>query len=603
FSAVCLFSGIYVIITVASATSTMDNLIKLHQVEILREHLLIEIKKVQADLSLQNTRHSRGIGPVEADVRNMENVASVCTMCHHSPDVLQRLKKMQEKVGLFREAMSKVLKLNADEQIQRAEEDNAFSIGEDLVNDVSGMIALTSANLEEKTSANLWKIKSTKLLLFMLVGIGPFVVIGFGFILMKSLTKPVNTLLEATRRIREGALDYKIVGLTDEFGEVAESFNDMAHALKEHMRRIAESEKQYRMLFESAADAIFLLEAEGPDSGRIIAANRAAAEMHGYTVDELLTLNIRDLDAPVVGEGDKGRLSKGRILKGEWIKVELNHRRKDGTLFPVEVSAGLLVLAADKKYILVFDRDISERKQAERLLQRTEQLKMCGELAAGLAHEIKNPLAGIKASMELLFKDLNVHEPDRTILLKAIEDTVRIESFMKEMLKFARPPAPQFTMVDVNAIIDSTVAFALRHPSFSSNGKVVTIKKDLSEQMPKTMADPLKLQQVFLNLFLNAADAMPEGGTITLQTVYDVPSNTIWITVSDTGKGFAGTEMSKIFEPFFTTKPKGTGLGLPIVKRLVEQHGGSVSVESSPGKGTSIIMSMPVRESGEGKTA
>src|SRR5208283_369186 len=304
FSAVFLLSGIYVIITIASAISTMDNLIKLHQVEILREHLLIEIRKVQADLSLQNTRHAREIDPVEADVRNMENVASVCTMCHHSPDVLERLKKMQTKVGLFGEAMTKVLKVNANEQRQRAEEDNAFSIGEDLLKDVSGMIALTSAKLEEKTSANLWKEKSTKLVLYMLVGIGPFVVTGFAFILMKSLTKPVNTLLEATRRIKEGALDYKVLGLKDEFGEVAESFNDMALALKEHVGRIAESEKRYRMLFESAADAIFLLEAEGPDSGRIIAANRAAAEMHGYTVDELLTLNIRDLDAPGGREGD-----------------------------------------------------------------------------------------------------------------------------------------------------------------------------------------------------------------------------------------------------------------------------------------------------------
>ncbi len=601
FSAVFFLSGIYVIITIASATSTLDNLIKLHQVEILREHLLIEIKKVQADLSLKNTRHARGIDTIVTDVRDMEHVASVCTMCHHSPDILQRLKEMQDKVNRYQEAMSKVITLSANEQRLQEEEDDAFNIGEDLLNTVNGMIALTSAKLEEKTTANLWKIKSTKLILYLLVGTGPFVVIGFAFVLVQSLTKPVNTLLEATRRIKEGALDYKIGGLRHEFGEVAESFNDMAHSLKEHMQRIEESEKRYRMLFESAADAIFILEAEGPDAGKIVAANRASAEMHGYTVDELLRLNIRDLDTPAAGKEVAGRI--GRILKGEWIKAEIDHVRKDGTIFPVEISAGLLDLSNHKKYILAFDRNISERKQSERMLQRTEQMKMCGELAAGLAHEIKNPLAGIKASMELLFKDLNVGETDRTILLKAIEDTIRIESFMKEMLNFARPPAPQFTMVDVNAIIDSTVAFSLRHPSFSSDGKAVTIKKNLFEQMPKTMADPLKLQQVFLNLLLNAADAMPEGGTITLQTVYEGPSNTIWITVSDTGKGFADTVLTKIFEPFFTTKPKGTGLGLAIVKRLVEQHGGSVAVESCPGKGTSIIMSLPVRETGEEKTA
>jgi two-component system sensor histidine kinase AtoS len=600
FSAIFFLCGIYVIITIASATSTLDNLIKLHQVEILREHLLIEIKNVQADLNLKNTRHARGADTVLADVRNMERVASVCITCHHSPDVTQRLNEMLDKVKQYRKAISKVIALSANEPRLQEEEDKAFNIGEDLSDKVNGMIALTSARLEGTTLENLWKIKSTKLLLYVLVGTGPFVVIGFAYFLAHSLTKPVNTLLEATRRIKEGALDYKIGGLKYEFGEVAKSFNDMALSLKEHLQRIEESEKRYRMLFESAADAIFLLEAEAPDAGKIVAANRASAEMHGYTVDELLTLNIRDLDAPDAAKEFEDRIS--RILKGEWIKAEINHVKKDGTIFPIEMSEGLLDLSDQKKYILAFDRDISDRKQAEGMLQRTEQLKMCGELAAGLAHEIKNPLAGIKASMELLFKDLKVGEPDRTILLKAIEDTIHIESFMKQMLCFARPPAPQFIMVDVNAVIDSTVAFSLRHPSFSSEGKTVIVKKNLFEQMPKTMADPLKLQQVFMNLLLNAADAMPEGGTITLQTVYDAPSNTIWITVSDTGKGFAENMLSKIFQPFFTTKPKGTGLGMAIVKRLVEQHGGSIAVESSPGKGTSIIFSLPVREMEEEKT-
>ena len=601
FSAVFSLTGIYVIITIASATSTLDNLIKLHQVEILREHLLIEIKNVQADLSLKNTRHARGIDTIKTDVRNMGRVASVCTTCHHSPDVLQRLKEMQDKVKQYQKAMNKVITLSAGQPRLQEEEDNAFSVGEDLSSKVNGMIALTSARLEEKTSENLWKIKSTKLLLYLLVGAGPFVVIGFAFILAQSLTKPVNILLEATRRIKEGALDYKIGGLKNEFGEVAKSFNDMALSLKEHLQRIEESEKRYRMLFESAADAIFLLEAEPPDAGKIVAANRASAEMHGYTVEELLTLNMRDLDAPDAVNGAEDRID--RMLKGEWIKAEINHVKKDGTIFPIEMSAGLLDLSGQKKYILAFDRDISDRKQAERMLQRTEQLKMCGELAAGLAHEIKNPLAGIKASMELLFKDLKVGEPDRTILLKAIEDTIHIESFMKQMLSFARPPAPQFIMVDVNAVIDSTVAFSLRHPSFSSDGKTVIVKKNLFEQIPKTMADPLKLQQVFMNLLLNAADAMPAGGTITVQTVYDETSNTIQVTVSDTGKGLSENVLGKIFEPFFTTKPKGTGLGMAIVKRLIEQHGGNIAVQSSPGKGTTIIFSLPVREMEEGKTA
>ncbi|MBF0560290.1 MAG: PAS domain S-box protein, partial [Nitrospirae bacterium] len=365
FSLLFLCSGIYIITAIASATSTLDNLIKLHQVEILREHLLLQIKKVQVDISLRNTRHARGNDTIVSDVMSMKQVASACRTCHHEPAVLDRLNDMRRQLDNYGVMISRLMTIKAGAQRMRTEEDNAYRIGEDLISKVNNMIALTSTKLEEKTASNLEKIKCAKISLYIIVAMGPVVGIGFAFFMTRSITKPITTLLEATRRIKDGSLDYKVAGLKHEFSEVAESFNEMAISLKEHMLKIEESEKRYRMLFESAADAIFILETEGGKAGKIIAANRAAADMHGYAADELLTLNIKDLDTPEAAKDVSKCIDA--VLGGEWYKAEIDHVKKDGTVFPVEVSSGLLDLGNNKKYALVFGRDISVRKRAERM--------------------------------------------------------------------------------------------------------------------------------------------------------------------------------------------------------------------------------------------
>jgi two-component system sensor histidine kinase AtoS len=395
-------------------------------------------------------------------------------------------------------------------------------------------------------------------------------------------------LVEATRKIKTGNLDFRVEGLTDEFGELAGSFNEMAVSLKAQLVRIEESEKRYRMLFEKAGDAIFIVDAEGANVGHIQNANEAAAAMHGFTDDELRGLNIiRDLDAPSA-EKKTQELIK-RILNGEWIKAELEHQKKDGTVFPVEISAGLLEIGTHK-YILVFDRDITERKRTEETLQRAEQIKICGEMAVGMAHEIKNPLAGIKVSIEVLLDELKLVESDREVLVKVISEIKRLELLIKALLNFAKPPKPQFSLVDLNGILETAAGFSLQNSSFSH----IKALKDYDDHLPETMADPMQLQQVFMNLILNAAEAMPEGGTLSLKTSYDKSSNVLQIMISDTGEGITEEMKDKIFQPFFTTKSKGTGLGLAISKRLIEQHGGNIIAESNHPKGTIFRISFPL---------
>jgi len=459
-------SGVgYIISSIEKSTSTLDRLIILHQVEILREHLLIQVKRVQADLTLKNTRFARSVDTVVKDVENLQGVADTCFDCHHNEEVTQKLKGISSQIGEYKNALSRLFTIRANVSRLDREEDIAYGIGAELIKQLDEMIALTTSNLEKRTQATLQEIIKAKMVLYLMLALGPLFTIIVSYFLISSFTKPISKLMHATRRLREGDLDHRIEGLKDEFGEVAQSFNEMSGALKEHFTKI----------------------------------------------------------------------------------------------------------------------------------QRVEQGIVLGELAAGLAHEIKNPLTGVKGAIELISEEASIVEEDRKMLLRAIEDIMRIEALMKDLMNFAKPPKPQYTTTDINNILNATVSFALKHPSFSpKNGKRIKLENHLAENLPQTKADPQQLRQVFLNLLLNAAEEMTEGGTLKLETSYDAPSDKIQIRISDTGKGIPENFMDKIFQPFFTTKTKGTGLGLSIIRRLIEQHEGQISASNNATGGASFTIRLPV---------
>jgi len=588
FALIFFLAGVYIIITIEKTTSKFDRLIELHQVEILREHLLIQIKRVQTDLNVKDTHFARDIDVIVKNVRGMHGVVNACFMCHHTEVVTKKLEEMKKQTIQYENALSRILTIRANTQRLVEEEEIAFRTGEVLTTMVNGMIMLTSMKLNEKTQSVLRDVARTKTILFLLVAVGPLFATALAFVFIRGFTKPVNVLLDATRKIKTGDLDFRVEGLKDEFGELAGSFNEMAVELKKQLLRIEESEKRYRMLFEKAGDAIFIIDAEGENKGRIVEANKAVEEMHGYTLDEILAMKMTDFDSPEAARNSPELMK--RILQGEQIKTEIEHRKKDGTVFPVEISAGLLEIG-DHKYILAFDRDITERKRSEEALQRTEQIKVCGEMAVGMAHEIKNPLAGIKVSIEVLLEELALADGDREVLVKVISEIKRLELLIKSLLNFAKPPKPQFSLVDVQGILDTVTSFSLKTPSFSP----IMVLKDYDEHLPRIMADPMQLQQVFMNLILNAVEAMPGGGTLTLKTALEKSSHSLQIMISDTGKGIEDEEKGKIFQPFFTTKSKGTGLGLAITKRLIEQHGGDIVAENNNPTGTTFRISFPLR--------
>jgi len=588
--------GLYITQSIDRVISKLQTIITLHEVEILRKTLLTDVRAVQEDLLLTDSPHARELDSFVGHGERMANAVDGCFDCHHVPPTRVRLEDLRKQIETYQIALSSVYTVRANQERLMREKEEAFHLGQNIIHEINQIVAFSSGKLAERTRTAMTSIAETKRLLTILVIVGPAIGLGIAVYFVREFTNSMATLLAATRKLKAGDLDPEIHGLRDEFGELGNSFNEMAFALRETIRKIEEGQKRYRMLFESAGDAIFLLEAEGSRVGRIVSANQAAADMHGYSVDELLQMTIQDLATPEAAAESPARIR--RILNGDWIDVEIAHRKKDGTVFPVEVSAGLLEFEG-QKIILTFNKDITERKQAEEALQRAEQMVIVGEMAAGLAHEIKNPLAGIKVSIEVLATELETKEEDKEVFERIIDEINRIETLLRNLLSYAIPPKPQFVPLDVNRLIDSavkTAEFSLKSPAEASETrqtKDVRFVKHLNHRLPPIVADSAQLQQVILNLLLNAVHAIPESGTISV-TTKPHSAGSIRIAVSDTGKGVEGDDIQKIFQPFFTTKAKGTGLGLSICKRLIEQQNGRINVVRNPERGLTFTIDLPV---------
>lgn len=491
---------------------------------------------------------------------------------------------------------------------------------------------------------------------------------------------------------------------------------------------LEESEKRYRLLFDHAADAILVMEAEGDQAGQIISANRVAAEIHGYTVGELVGMNIADLDTPESAAKIPDRLSK--LYAGETIREEVTHARKDGTVFPLEINARFFELG-DQKYILAIDRDVTERKSAENALRsseermrrlielapigirvardganiyanpafvkmfgyndlreivgrpvvslyaaedreripgrarhgseadrapsyhevrglrkngdrfdaaiwettidyegktaelafvvdagqekslrdqllRAQKMESLGTLAGGVAHDFNNILTVVLGYSDML---LMCHSRDEKCLqrVQAIRTAARRGSdLVQQILTFTRKTEPKLQPVDLNRELKQ--AEQLLHRTIP---RMISIELKLEENLSAVNADPAQIEQIVLNLAVNAKHAMPKGGSLIFQTknvtldeeyfrtrLEAEPGEYVLLRVSDTGHGMGKAVLDRIFEPFFTTKQpgEGTGLGLSMVFGIVKNHGGHVSCFSEPDRGTVFEIYLPAIE-------
>ncbi len=242
---------------------------------------------------------------------------------------------------------------------------------------------------------------------------------------------------------------------------------------------------------------------------------------------------------------------------------------------------------------MVDQLELANKKLAEvheEELLRAGKLASLGEIAAGLVHEMKNPLSGISAATQVLSDQLNESDPRREIMQEMIVQVERLNKTLTDLLSFARPRAPQLMPVNVNEVVQNAI---LLTRSQAEKQKIQLIE-NYEENLPLIKLDQEQMKQVLLNLILNAFQAMPTGGTLTIETKNE-RGQSLDIEIRDTGKGISPENLDKIFVPFFTTRAKGTGLGLPVSKKIVEMHGGEMVVKSDPGQGAVFTIRLPYK--------
>ena len=356
-----------------------------------------------------------------------------------------------------------------------------------------------------------------------------------------------------------------------------------------YQESLRQSEVRFKTFFESAPEAIFVL-ATGEDAGRIIDANPFAEEIHGYARGELRGLRIQDLDLPADANLVSERMR--RLGEGDKLIFEVEHFRKDGSIFPLEVHASLINLG-NRRFILSFNRDMTERKKMDAALRAGENLAATGRMAAGIAHEINNPLNGIRASLHLVEKAVPANHPDFEFVKRIEREIDRIATITHRMFTLYKPTQDEAQEFSLKKLLEDVVY--LSQPNAEKSGARLTYTAQVSECLVRL--PEAAVSEVLYNLVKNAIEASPEGGEVTV-TLSCVEGYAL-ITIEDQGDGIPEELKDRVFEPFFTTKSgsgeRGLGLGLATARSRVEAMCGHISFNPSKVQGTVFHVTLPIQ--------
>jgi len=365
---------------------------------------------------------------------------------------------------------------------------------------------------------------------------------------------------------------------------------------------LRESRDTARALLESASDGIVIVNS----AGRITLVNAAAERMFGYLRAELIGAELEML----LPETARARHVAHRDLyfpeprvRPMGIGLDLSGRRRDGTEFPVEIS--LSYVASDEGVLaMAFVTDITERKRVEAQLVRqrevlfqSEKLAAVGRLAAGVAHEMNNPLGILSSRIEVMLLEADPQTMPASVredLQVLHRNAQRAAGIAKSLRSFARQLPRERAPVNLNTVVVETLL--LIQKPLATEG--IDISTSLDAALPMILGDGDALHQVLLNLLTNAREAIAGRGEIRIETAPSERPGWVRMVVADTGPGILPENLPNIFDPFFTTKPDGTGLGLSLSYGIIQDHGGTVDVQSSPGRGTTFVLTFPTLADG-----
>ena len=358
-----------------------------------------------------------------------------------------------------------------------------------------------------------------------------------------------------------------------------------------------------RNLILSAVDGII----SSDKKGKILIFNDAAEKVFGYTVDEALNhLNVRNIYPDNNAyEVMRNLRSDDYDGKGKLKSYKVDVISKYGEIIPIMLNASIIYENGEEIATIGFFHDLREELRMKEELEKTqlqllqaEKMSSLGKLAAGVAHQLNNPLGGITLFAKLLLEEYDLEEGAKEDLQRILRDAKRCRDTVKELLEFTRQTRHLMRPHDINRALTRTL-FLLESQTLFHNIEIV---KDLNASLPLVLVDIQQLYHLFMNIILNAAQAMGGKGTLTVKSLLLEKEEQVCIEISDTGPGISKENLPHIFEPFFTTKEEGqgTGLGLSLAYRIVQNHGGHIRAESSPGKGTTFSIELPIGSKHDG---
>ncbi len=625
-----------------SITKDLESVISLHRVEIIRQTLVISAQTVQGNLYTTGTVFGKELDVIVENVTNLDNSIHGCSSCHHSKEMTERLKKVENMVEQYKEAISYLITSTANpERIERLKM-VAVGIGDSILSLTQEMSFLADKSLNTKSVKAIKEINNSRFILIVTLTLAFIVALLVAVTLTRQITKPVFELVNATRMIASGHLGYKTTYEDkNEFGELAASFNEMSQSLKDgnekivlHMNRLA---GLYRVTLplhsvsnvteickEVSYGVAELIEVEQcglllMDKGALYLEHKQPAfgldevQINSIRVlkEDLLKLYFSSNRRPLIinnlqseniltgligiDNRDIRNIMLGWVRqKGELIGVIRLANKKDGDFS--EESSRLLGIISNNVSVAIENIKLYEdlRSQMQELKETQEQLVQAaklaaiGELASNVAHEINNPLTSILGYAELIREERDVESIMRDV--EIIEkESMRARDIVQQLLEFSRKRPLEIKQVDINKLIKESVSLI----NVQIKDARIRILEKYSD-LPFITGDPNQLKQVFLNIISNSVDAMQAtGGNITIMT--DKINSSVNVEISDNGQGIPSDVLPRIFEPFFTTKKeKGTGLGLSITYKIIQSHKGKIEVRSDEGKGTKFTISLPV---------
>lgn len=417
------------------------------------------------------------------------------------------------------------------------------------------------------------QIKKMEDLMYLALALALVLGLGISMPLANRVSNSIQGIIQGLLGLRTD-LSYRIPETNGEFGEIATAINGMAQSL-------TDTRSHTEIIMESMVDGIITID----NDEKITTINNAALRIMGLN-QEVIGNNYGSLfpDHAKFPSVLLETLNTGK----NFIGYEVEFTRSDGTIVPISVSTSMLYNNKDILGVVVVFKDLIEHRAFEDRVRRVDRLAAVGELAAGVAHEIRNPLAAISGSVQILVDELPKDHSSRVFGDVVLKEVERLNIVIEDLLYFAKPSKNYVACVHPNVLVSDTLS--LLSPSLKK--ELVVLERYFDPAIQPISVDAELIKQVLVNLLLNAVQALPpEGGKITVITKTVVKG--IEIVVKDSGKGIDPESLPKIFDPFFTTKDTGTGLGLAVSNKIVEIHHGYIRVESKVGFGSTFTIYLP----------